>query len=118
MVQANLVTQSLGLRSRRGSTAEELETKHARRASRAFFGCGNGGRFFDELNISEAYHAETDIEREERRFGFVLPAFENEQPEKGRSALTTEGKRQKRKRHQQNKKEKESSWRKEQQSKW
>ncbi|MBP6888464.1 MAG: hypothetical protein KBC21_02055 [Candidatus Pacebacteria bacterium] len=40
-------------------------------AHRAYFGASSGGRDFDELNLSEVYHSETEAERAERQFGSV-----------------------------------------------
>lgn len=84
-----------------------------RRACRAFFGCGNGGRDFDEFDPTETYHALTASEREELRFG--------ESPGGGtpsRRALSSKQKKDKKRRQKENKTAQDARWRAENQAKW
>lgn len=86
---------------------EEADAVHSIQACRAYFGCGNGGRDFDELDMTEAYHALSDSEREELKFGVVDPEPESELEgpvRRGRSPLNSVQKRAKRERYKANKK--------------
>ena len=99
-----------GLQARRNRRAQI-------RAHTFMFGCGNGGRDFDELDPTEMYNAETQEERENRRFGFAegadVAVEDMLQAEQKR-----EKKQEKRKRYKANKRSREDAWRKEQQAKW
>ncbi len=97
--------------------ASSLEKAAQIQAHRSMFGCGNGGRDFDEFNLSEAYHAETEEERGERRFGHIEPQSE-ELIYGERKPLTKEQKQNKRMRHKNNKRQEEINWRKKMQSAW
>ena len=102
MAHKLVITSRRNLRSR-----EELDNIHGIHACRAYFGCGNGGRDFDELNMTEAYHALSDSEREELKFGVVDPEVEPESEGpvyRGRSPLNSFQKRAKRERYKANKK--------------
>lgn len=102
MAHKSGTTSRRNLRSR-----EELDNIHGIHACRAYFGCGNGGRDFDELDMTEEYHALSDWEREELKFGAADPEPESE-PEgpvrRGRSPLNSVQKRAKRERYKANKK--------------
>jgi maltodextrin utilization protein YvdJ len=89
-----------------------------KRACRAFFGCGNGGRDFDELDPTEAYHALTESERNELRFGASPLEITSEDGKPLRGILSPAQKKAKKKRKKSNKKENEARWRKENQAKW
>lgn len=88
-----------------------------KRACRAFFGCGNGGRDFDELDPTEAYHALTEEERRDLCFGVVLPE-DGVKEKPARRTLSPEQKKAKKERYKKNRAAKKLRWRKENQAKW
>lgn len=100
-------------------TTEKGSRRAQLQAHIAFFGCGNGGRDFDEFDASENYHSETREERWERQFGFLA--------EDDPATLLEDRERRQRRNHRKSVRRKaaraeekaaEAAWRKEQQAKW
>jgi hypothetical protein len=89
---------------------EERDRADGITACRAFFGCENGGRDFDEFDQTEALHALTPSERDEAKLWLGLfshvqteDEFEKLITKETRQALTKEQKKRKNLRYKNNK---------------